>query len=153
MADLSQIKVGNVIYDIKDSVARENAAQGGGSLDFKNCYLHVFEYYNITCSPSWDFTIYVPMTTKELQGDSFFKKENVECSYWDINPMIIQGAFVVGTKGVYDGMTSYEHCKIDVFEDWFDEELSTGSYYIAICGESFPQMKFSELTFVREKVI
>ena len=48
MADISQLRIGNVVYDIKDTTAREGGGSGGGSaLDVDTSGYIIIDYDKI----------------------------------------------------------------------------------------------------------
>lgn len=161
MADLSKIKVGNSVYDIKDIVAREKitaleeVGSVGAKLDFKTCYLHVYEFY-LEWGPISHVFIYIPMDTPDLTGIDFLTIKGT-----DYGPFP-SSLFKPGMFGSYfesdgSGLSYYNPPKPLEFDLWTEEDPDNIDY-----GWSFYWLgvnigghirTISELTFVSETVI
>lgn len=160
MADLSKIKVGNSVYDIKDIDARERitaleeVGSVGAKLDFKTCYLHVYEFY-LEWGPISHVFIYVPMDTPDLTGIDFLTKRGDDILEF---PSTL---FKPGMFGVYcesDSMSHYVMPKPLEFgfiteEDPDNIDSGWSFYWLGVKIESLNIRPISELTFVRETVI
>ncbi len=151
MADLSQIKVGNIVYDIKDGYARENGGQK--ALDFKTSYMHVFEYV-AERSICENILIYVPMDTPDLQGADFLSL-HIDGIMSMFDNLVKPGMFAIISRSDYNSSGSFapEIAKIDIYEISYNEETYEGNYCLRVEIIGGAMMNIDELTFVSEKVI